>query len=67
MTTPELHALGEALFGERWQSSLARSLGMSERHMRRLAAGTAEISEGMETEIRALAKQRGKQLLILAR
>lgn len=34
-----LVATGEALFGPRWQSNLARELGVYDRTMRRWAAG----------------------------
>lgn len=34
-----LHSAGEALYGPRWQSDLARDLGVSDRTVRRWVAG----------------------------
>lgn len=53
MTYPQLRVVGEALFGPRWQSELARALGISDRHMRRwVQAG--EIPESYQGKVRAL-------------
>lgn len=43
MTASELKAVGIALFGEGWQSKLARTLGVAPRTVRRWAAGTVPI------------------------
>ncbi|MDE1904999.1 MAG: hypothetical protein KGH75_00930 [Rhodospirillales bacterium] len=57
MTAPELRALGAARYGHDWQSALARAVGVNPRHMRRLAAGTVAITEGMAADIlRALGR-----------
>ena len=40
MSAALLHETGEALFGPQWQSELARSLAVSDRTVRRWAAGT---------------------------
>lgn len=58
MTRDQLRQAGEALFGPHWQSPLARALGMSDRHMRRLASGEAPITEGMAADIRRLLAER---------
>lgn len=42
MMSVDLAKIGQALYGERWQSALARDLGVSDRTMRRWAAGTHE-------------------------
>lgn len=40
MTDQELlRSIGEALYGPQWQTSLARKLRISARHMRRMVAG----------------------------
>ena len=58
MTHGELREIGRALFGECWGSPLARALGMSPRHMRRLTAGTAPISAKIEGEVCRIARVR---------
>lgn len=40
MSTALLHEMGEALFGAQWQCGLARELAVSDRTVRRWAAGT---------------------------
>ncbi len=52
MTPDELRALGMARYGHDWQAPLARAIGVSPRHMRRLAAGQSAISEGVEADIK---------------
>jgi hypothetical protein len=52
MTSEELRALGLAAFGPNWQSPLARAIGITVRHMGRLASGKTPISEGKATDIR---------------
>ena len=49
--TSILKLAGEALYGPRWQSELARDMAMSDRHMRRLAAETADFTPSMAQEI----------------
>ena len=39
MTPTQLRQLGEALYGPRWQSDLARDLGVSDRTVRRWVGG----------------------------
>lgn len=52
-----LSHIGSALYGPRWQSELARALGVSGRHMRRwVAAG--EIPQAYAPAIRALIQER---------
>lgn len=61
-----LAAVGEALYGPRWQSDLARDLGVSDRTMRRWAAGTHSPPPGLIDELRRLVEQRGITLAALA-
>ena len=43
MTPKQLKSAGEALYGPRWQSALARRLGVDDRTVRRWLAGDREI------------------------
>ena len=47
MTPDQFRKLGEALYGPRWQSSLAHELQLADRTVRRWAAGNP-ISKRME-------------------
>jgi hypothetical protein len=42
-----LQRVGKFIYGEQWQASLARDLGVGERSMRRWVAGTDEIPRGV--------------------
>lgn len=53
---------GRALYGERWQSSIARDLHTSDRTVRRWAAGQNEIPWGVMAELRGLLMSRGAQI-----
>ena len=52
---------GEALYGPRWQSDLARDLGVSDRTVRRWAAGTHDMPPGVCADLLRLT--RGRALL----
>lgn len=56
-STKLLRDAGEALYGSHWQSTLARNMDMSDRHMRRLAAGEADLTPGMASDLWHIAKQ----------
>ncbi len=58
---------GEALYGPRWQSELARDLAVSDRTVRRWAAGTHEPPAGIYADLLRLAIERGKALDALAK
>jgi hypothetical protein len=61
--TPDLlTAAGEALFGPRWQTDLAAALAVSDRTMRRWAAGQAEIPDGVAGELAQLLRRRTAEL-----
>jgi hypothetical protein len=62
MTTPPLSELGEALYGDRWQRSMARALGVSERMMRYWAAGDYPVPDYVWPELVKLARARAMQL-----
>jgi hypothetical protein len=46
-----LRQIGEELYGPTWQADLSRAIGVSDRSMRRWAAGTDEIPEGAWSDI----------------
>lgn len=55
MTPVELRAIGEAIYGERWQSALARALGFDSARIRAMLRGDRPISDGLAAEIEAVA------------
>lgn len=57
-----LRETGEALYGPQWQTPLARELGMSDRHMRRLAAGTHDVPPGVWLDLMRIAMERAMTL-----
>lgn len=62
-----LIACGRALYGERWQSPLARDLGVSDRTMRRWATGAYPVPPGVLTDLLPLVKERCVELDTLRR
>ena len=59
-STP-LRDAGEALYGPRWQSDLARDLNISDRTMRRWAAGT-DMPPGVAIDLSRLCEERAQAL-----
>lgn len=57
-----LRDTGEALYGPHWQSPIARDLDMSDRHVRRLAAGAADLTPGMAMDLWRIAVERAALL-----
>ena len=57
-----LIACGQALYGQQWQSALARDLGISDRTMRRWVAGAQEAPAGVAVDLLRLCVERGAQL-----
>ncbi|MBX3482562.1 hypothetical protein [Phenylobacterium sp.] len=66
MTDNLLTATGEALYGPRWQSDLARDLGVSDRTMRRWAAGDDTPRPGVYADLLRLTQARATALSALA-
>lgn len=64
---PLLIAVGQALYGERWQSPLARDLAVADRTMRRWVAGTYPVPEGVRDDLLRLCAERGALLEAVAR
>lgn len=56
---------GTALYGQRWQSELARDLGVSDRTVRRWAAGSHPVPADAWPRILRLLQARGTSLLEL--
>lgn len=57
---------GEALYGRRWQTELARALDVSDRTMRRWAAGTHDVPPGLYIDLLRLTHERAAELDALA-
>lgn len=65
--TPELLTeCGRTLYGQQWQSALARDLGVGDRTIRRWVAGQFPVPVGVHAELRRLCVERGAQLRALA-
>lgn len=62
MTVELLHEAGAALYGPRWQSELARALGVSDRTMRRWAAGGDQPPHGVAGDILTICLRRRRDL-----
>lgn len=58
---------GQALYGQQWQSALARDLGVSDRTMRRWASASADVPARIGADLLVLVQQRGDALAVLAR
>jgi len=67
MSPALLRQAGEALYGPRWQSDLARDLRVSDRTVRRWDAGQNEIPPGVWVELRTLLTTRGVALAAIRR
>lgn len=57
---------GEALYGPRWQSELARDLDVSDRTMRRWVADTSSVPAGLYVDLLRLTQERAAVLDALA-
>lgn len=63
----ELAQAGQALYGERWQSDLARDLGLSDpRRIRQFMAGERKIPPGIWADVARLLRQRGLAAVALS-
>ena len=66
MTAEELRRCGEALYGPRFQRTLANALGINERTIRRWVAGARPVPSGVRQEITRLLKERAVETARLA-
>lgn len=60
-----LIAAGRALFGERWQTDVARALGVDSRRVRQWMAGERPIPAGVWPDLAGLVRQRQMTLKAL--
>jgi hypothetical protein len=58
MTRDQLTAVGEALYGLRWQAALSRDLSVALRTVQRWDAGERGIPDTLSDDLRALLEQR---------
>ena len=58
MTRDQLTAVGEALYGPRWQAALSRDLNVALRTVQRWDAGERGIPDTLSDDLRALLEQR---------
>lgn len=57
-----LQETGEALYGPRWQTDLARDLGVSDRTIRRWVAGADEPPSGVYLDLLRITQERAMLL-----
>lgn len=62
MTPDNVARIGRALYGERWQTSLAADLRVADRTMRRWLASESPIPDGVDAELRGLLIVRMKEI-----
>lgn len=60
-----LQRCGQALYGDRWQSDLARALEVNDRRVRQWMAGERPIPAGIWVDIAGLLRQRQQDVLAL--
>lgn len=58
MTSDELRAAGEALYGHQWQTAMARDLGVAARSVRRWVAGSLPVPRPIELALHGMALER---------
>lgn len=58
MIPDTLRAIGEALYGERWQSDTARLLGVDSRRVRQWMAGERPIPAGIAAKLAGALRDR---------
>jgi hypothetical protein len=57
---------GEALYGSRWQSDMARGLGVSDRTVRRWVADSSAVPQGVYLDLLRITRERAAALDALA-
>ena len=62
MTTEQLQKAGQLLYGDQWQSNLARSLSVDDRTVRRWASGESAIKQSIANEIIELLKNNQSEI-----
>lgn len=67
MQIDRLARAGKAMFGDRWQSDLARSLNVGDRRVREWVSGDRSIPDGIWSDIAVLLRQRSSDASALLR
>lgn len=62
-----LRRCGKLLYGDRWQSDLARALDVNDRRVRQWIAGERPIPSGVWADVAGLLRQRQEEGLALLR
>lgn len=62
MSSRLLKRCGEALYGPRWQSELARDLQVSDRTVRRWVDGSSDVPDGVYLDMLRLCNERAAEL-----
>jgi hypothetical protein len=62
MSSRLLKRVGEALYGPRWQSEVARDLEVSDRTVRRWVDGSYDVPDGVYLDLLALCQERAAEL-----
>lgn len=62
MSSTLLRETGEALYGSRWQSDLARDLHVSDRTMRRWLSGADSLPPGVAMDLWRICLERAARL-----
>lgn len=65
MSSDLFQEVGEALYGVHWQTAAAKSLGVTDRQVRRWVAGTTPIPAGVYRDLSHLLSERRESLLDL--
>lgn len=67
MLIDELRMIGQACYGNRWQSQLARAIPMTERNLRYILAGRRPLAPWLATRIRLIAQERLGEIAAIVR
>ena len=62
MSSRLLKRCGEALYGPRWQSEIARDLKVADRTVRRWLVGSNDVPDGVYLELLGLCQERAAEL-----
>jgi len=63
----KLKMIGMAMFGEQWQSAIAKKLGVNDRTVRRWAVGEIQINQNIFVDLERALVQRQKDLRLTLR
>ena len=62
MSSKLLFDVGEALYGPRWQTELSRAIDVSDRTVRRWAAGADDVPPGVYFELLSLLTEKAAEV-----